>query len=222
MIAWQLCSRSENCCLLFYEGSKTIERLVIPPPSVKLGEKRVRSLKSKQKWLLWALYILSNINSDLGPKLYTTNWWICPSARFLEENWTEVSSWNTKKFICLLIFCLSLEDYNEVEIRKNLTYPTKKSKRIGKRYLYMPKCRKTKSSAEVQQILLLYFKFYFRTILKKTCKHSLLYICNVYTVSVGINLLFRCIKQRVTKLKMTCQPNILGTSIIMKITELTA
>lgn len=49
----------------------------------------------------------------------------------------------------------------------------------------MPNCKKIKSSAEVQQMLSLYFKFYFRTILKKTCKHSLLYICNVYTISVA-------------------------------------
>ena len=156
----------------------------------------------------------------MGPKLYSTNWWICPSARFLEENWTKVSSWNTKKIICLLIFCLSLEDYNEVERRKNLTYPTKKGRELGKDIYTCPNVGKPRVLLKFNRYYYYILSFILEPFWRRLA--SILYICNGYTVSVGINLLFRCIKQRVTKLKMTCQPNILGTSIIMKITELTA
>lgn len=56
----------------------------------------------------------------------------------------------------------------------------KKPKReLGKYTNIFPAVQKAKSSAEVQWMLLLYFKFYFRAILKKACKHPLFYICNL-------------------------------------------
>jgi len=47
---------SATHCPLLYKGNETTDEddlsLITPPPSVKLGEKERRSLKSRKKWVL--------------------------------------------------------------------------------------------------------------------------------------------------------------------------
>lgn len=124
-----------------------------------------------------------------APKLYSTNCWICLFAVFLAEKLVGVFSWNMKNHMSVNIVLVTrwLQQSRNEEKSYLCNQKKKNKERIGKIYQYIPRCTKSKSSAEVQWMLLLYFKFYFRTILKKTCKHPLFYICNLYRVSVVAN-----------------------------------
>lgn len=165
-----------------------MERLFIPPSSVNWERKEGETIRINRHGCFELHMSLTTFNphAALSPQTLQYKLLDLP-VHYVSKSSLEVSSWNMKNHMSFYIVLVTRWPQQTRNKKKSYLGNQKIQEKIGKIYPYLPRCTKSKNSAKVQRMLLLYFKFYFRAILKKTCKHSLFYICNLYTLSVVAN-----------------------------------